>query len=230
MVTIVRELSLPQDEHNLHEAQLRWAREVIIRPLDLNRVRTIAAADVAYESEAGGDRAYAAVVVTDASGSQILDQAIWTGVSDSPYAPGRFALREAACLLEAFRLLKTVPDVVLIEGHGRAHPRQFGLACVIGLSLDLPTIGCAKTPLYGVIGPLGDRRGDQSEIRDPSGEVLGCALRTQDGVKPVYVSPGYGVDVPSAAAVVLGSCSRYRIPDPQRWAHQYSVGARQKGR
>lgn len=186
------------------------------------QVRYVAAADVAYLEES---TACAAVVVLDARDLSVIDQATWIGMPTYPYLPGLFALREGSCLLEAFKVLKTSPDVILIDGHGTAHPRRFGLACHIGLSLDVPTIGCAKTHLHGEYEPVSAARGSTSPVKD--GEALiGCVLRTQEAVNPVYVSPGHRFDVDSAATVVLAVSPKYRIPEPLRQAHQLSIKTR----
>jgi deoxyribonuclease V len=135
-----------------------------------------------------------------------------------PYVPGLLSFREAPVVLEACERLQLSPDLFIVDGQGIAHPRRLGLASHLGLCFDRPTIGCAKSILVGRHAPVGPEVGDAAEMVD-RGEVVGLALRTKSGVKPVYVSIGSGIDLSSAATWVL-RCSRgYRLPEPQRQAH-----------
>ena len=218
---IVRPIDIPRESSVVLALQRKLAAKVIIAPGN-KAPRYVAAADVSYTENT---HAYAAVVVLDSHDLSIVDQATWTGVPSYPYLPGLFALREAACLLDAFKNLNTQPDVILIDGHGTAHPRQFGLACYIGLSLDVPTIGCAKTHLHGEYDQVGATRGDTAPVKDGE-KVIGCVLRTQKDVNPVYVSPGHRYDFDTAAAAVLSVTPKYRIPEPLRQAHLLSIKMR----
>ena len=140
-----------------------------------------------------------------------------------PYVPGLLSFREAPLILAACERLSKVPDLVLVDGQGVAHPRRFGLAAHVGLLLDLPTIGCAKSILCGVHQPLGEEAGSQAELFD-NGELVGAALRTKSGVKPVYVSVGHKIDLTSALGWVMNCCRGYRLPEPTRLAHQAAGG------
>jgi len=136
-----------------------------------------------------------------------------------PYVPGCLSFREAPVVLDAFQQLRTVPDVVLIDGQGRAHPRRMGLASHIGLALDTATIGCAKSRLIGEMrGELSPERGSRQALWD-AGERIAAVLRTRAGVKPVYVSVGHRIDLASAERWVLAAAPRYRLPEPARMAH-----------
>lgn len=137
---------------------------------------------------------------------------------DFPYIPGLLSFREAPAYLEVLARLNTVPDVLIIDGHGLAHPRRFGIACHLGVLLDLPTIGCAKSILVGEVAPLDKPKGSTAEIKK-NDEVLGLALRTRENVKPVYISVGHRVDLPSAIRITLASGKGYRLPEPARQAH-----------
>ena len=182
--------------------------------------RLIAACDVAYE--VGGNRAFAATVVVERDSWREVDRATSTMTAPAKYDPGRFALREAACLIPTLEALATRPDVILIDGHGIAHPRRFGLACHIGLAFDVPTIGCAKNILHGTpTSALGEEQGSVATIADASG-VIGALVRTRTGVKPVCVSPGHLFDVASSVALVATVAPQFRIPEPLRQAHQLS--------
>ena len=216
------DLTLGEEEAEARQRALAEALEIIPGPAPQD-VRLVAAVDVAYALD--HDEAYAAVVVLDRETLEIVDQAGWVGPPGAPYVPGLFALREASCLLPALEALSTRPDVLLVDGHGLAHPRRFGLACYLGWVFELPTIGCAKKNLTGAYTPPAHPAGSASPILD-AGEIIGEAIRMQDGVNPVFTSPGYGYDVPTASALVLSVAGEYRIPEPLRQAHHLSITLR----
>ena len=219
---IARAIDLEIEAQAAKARQVELSKELDICPgrLDIN---TVGATDVAYDKET--DRAYAAIVVLDAKTLEVIDRASWSGMPGYPYVPGLFSLREASCLLEAFRELETVPDVIMVDGHGWAHPRRFGLACLLGWALDTPTIGCAKNNLAGAYDDPASERGARSAILDGE-EQIGVVLRTQDGINPVFVSPGHGYDFETAADVVMALAGEDRIPEPLRQAHNYSIELR----
>lgn len=140
-----------------------------------------------------------------------------------PYVPGLLSFRELPLILAACQKLATTPDLVLVDGQGIAHPRRLGLASHLGLLLNSPTIGCAKSILCGRHEPLGAAPGSFAEVRD-DGEVIGAALRTKLGVQPVYVSIGHKVDLESAISWVMKCCRGYRLPEPTRLAHLAASG------
>ena len=144
-----------------------------------------------------------------------------------PYVPGLLSFREAPLVLGALERLTTTPDFLLADGQGLAHPRRFGLACHLGLLADLPAIGCAKSILLGRHGPLARERGSWAPLED-KGEVVGAALRTRDGVSPIYVSIGHKVDLPSALRWAMACGAGYRMPEPTRLAHQAAAGRLQE--
>ena len=147
---------------------------------------------------------------------------VWT-VSDEvfPYVPGLLGFREAPCVIRTFGELRECCDMIMIDGHGLAHPRGFGLACHVGVLLDIPAIGVAKKCLYGTFSEPGFKKGERELIRGKDREVIGAALRTRDGVKPVFVSIGNRTDLYTAVMVAL-ECSRgLRIPEPTRLADKY---------
>lgn len=135
-----------------------------------------------------------------------------------PYIPGLLSFREAPVILAALERLSKLPDVLIVDGHGQAHPRRFGLACHLGVWLDLPTIGCAKSILVGDIAKLGTEAGRTAQLTLGS-EVLGIALRTRTNVKPVYLSVGHRMDLKCAAEIILACTRGYRLPEPIRQAH-----------
>jgi deoxyribonuclease V len=179
------------------------------------RVRTVAGSDVSYDLRRG--LLGAAIVVCALPGLEILETASAVRTIPVPYVPGFLSFREAPVLLEAFGRLKSRPDVTLVDGNGIAHPRRMGLASHVGVLLDVPTVGCAKNPFYPFRRP-GARRGSATAVVDERGERVGLCLRTRDGIKPVFVSPGHRVDFDLTRRLVL-ACSRTRLPEPQRLAH-----------
>jgi deoxyribonuclease V len=180
------------------------------------RLRRVAGADVSYDR--GSPVLFAAVVVLDPETLEVIESAGVESRARFPYVPGYLSFREIPPLLEAFAKLAEPPDLVVADGQGRAHPRRFGLASHLGVLLDLPTIGCAKTRLVGEHRTPGARRGACAQLRD-RGEVIGTVLRTQAGVKPIYVSVGHRVTLAGARRWVLALAPRHRLPEPIRAAH-----------
>ncbi len=172
------------------------------------RVRRVAGTDVSFDRRA--PTLHAAVVVLDAETLAPLETASATREAVFPYVPGFLSFRELPVLLAAFAKLAELPDLIVCDGHGRAHPRRFGLASHLGVLLDLPTLGCAKSVLVGEHAEPGARRGAFSALRD-GGETIGSALRTQAGVAPVYVSVGHRVSLASARRWVLRLAPRFRL-------------------
>ncbi|MEU5783580.1 deoxyribonuclease V [Micromonospora lupini] len=176
---------------------------------------TVAGLDVAYAES--GDLLAAAVTVLDARTLAVVDSAVSVGRPAFGYVPGLFAFRELPALLAALDTLTTIPDLLVCDGHGVAHPRRFGLACHLGVVTGLPTIGVGKTPLVGAWAPPPVDRGAWSALRDGD-EVVGRVLRTQAGVKPLFVSVGHRMSLENATAQVLALTPRYRLPETTRTA------------
>ncbi|MEV0086978.1 endonuclease V [Saccharopolyspora sp. NPDC050642] len=177
-------------------------------------VRTAAGLDVAYRDDSG--RLVAAVTVVDVATLSVVDSVVVHGETDFPYVPGLFAFREAPSLLRALSEMSVVPDVLVCDGQGLAHPRRFGLACHLGVLTDLPSIGVGKTAM-GRYEPPGEERGAWSPLRMDD-EVVGRALRTQRGVKPVFVSVGHRYTLDGACDLVLRLSPKYRLPETTRTA------------
>ncbi|HEX5085777.1 MAG TPA: deoxyribonuclease V [Blastocatellia bacterium] len=197
------------------EVQKRLRNLVRLQPL-ARPVNTIAGADISFNKYS--DTVYAGIVVMRLPDLQIIESAGVRSVSKFPYIPGLLSFREAPSLLEAWEKLKTKPDVLMLDGQGIAHPRRFGIACHVGVLLDWPTIGCAKSILVGKHGELGLEAGSRTPLID-KGEQVGVALRTKNKVSPVYVSPGHLIDLDSSIDLVLRSITRYRLPETTRQAH-----------
>ncbi|REE99178.1 deoxyribonuclease V [Thermomonospora umbrina] len=181
--------------------------------------RTVAGLDVSYAE--GSDLLAAAVVVLDAATLKPVEESVVIGTAAFPYVPGLFAFRELPALVEALEKLSVTPDLLVCDGHGLAHPRRFGLACHLGVLTGLPAMGIAKTPLLGSYDPPGEDRGSASDLRD-NGEVVGRALRTRDGVRPVFVSAGHRIDLDTACRHALALSPRFRLPETTRRADRLS--------
>jgi deoxyribonuclease V len=180
----------------------------------LDQIRTVAGVDGAYD-EAGRGRA--AAVVYSLPDLRDVEQATAVKEVSFPYVPGLLSFREGPVALAALAQLKAQPDVLLFDGQGYAHPRRFGLASHLGLYLGRPSIGCAKTRLIGTYDEPGPNRGDSAPLLD-AGETIGMVVRTKEGTRPVFVSVGYRIDLPTAVAVVLRCVRGYRLPEPIRAA------------
>lgn len=194
--------------------------ETVPGPIEL-----IAGVDAAYDLGVG--RVHAAVALWNVESQQVIETATASAETRFPYVPGFLAWRELPVVLAAFANLGRRPHLVLVDGHGRAHPRRCGLACVVGLALDLPTAGCAKSILLGSFSGLGAERGTCVPLLDRD-EVIGMALRTRTGVRPVYVSVGHRITLDGACRSVLAA-SRFRVPEPLRLAHMTVTGMRGRG-
>jgi deoxyribonuclease V len=216
---------MPLNVHDLHPWDVSPKEAVRIQqdlrqklkfsPL-VSTVRTVAGADISYEKAT--KTCFAAVVVIDLDSSRMVERASHVCECLFPYVPGLLTFREGPALIKAFSLLETRPDAVIFDGQGIAHPRKMGLAAHLGLFLDLPSIGCAKTRLWGEHSEVGNEAGAVVPLMK-KGEQLGTVVRTRKNVKPVYVSPGHLIDMDGAVKVVLESGRGYRLPEPVRQAH-----------
>jgi deoxyribonuclease V len=185
--------------------------------VSLGQCEIVAAADCSYNKF--DPRMFAAVVVLNAVTFEVIETVGVQTEATFPYVPGLLSFRELPAVLEVFRSLKTRPDVVLCDGQGIAHPRRMGIASHLGLWLQIPTVGCAKSRLCGRYEEPGPNRGDRSPLTD-HGETIGTVLRSRSRVKPLYVSPGHLCDMESAVRVVLEDLTKYRLPVGPRLAHE----------
>ena len=202
------------------EIQLSLAKRVVNESKVAN-LRLVAGIDISSPNAQGV--AKGAVVVLHYPELRIVEVKVAEDKIAFPYVPGLLSFRESPLILAACEKLCNVPDLVLIDGQGIAHPRRFGLASHVGLFLDLPTIGCAKSILCGQHRPLGEEAGSYAELLD-NGDIIGAALRTKSGVKPIYVSVGHRIDLASAIQWVINCCRGYRLPEPTRLAHLAAGG------
>ncbi len=188
---------------------------VRIQPL-VRQINTIAGADISFNKYS--EVIYSGIVVLSLPDLQIIESVDIRSISKFPYISGLLSFREAPSLLEVWEQLKTKPDVLMLDGQGIAHPRRLGIASHIGVLLDWPTIGCAKSILVGKHGDLAPEAGSRTPLID-RGEQIGVVLRTKKNVAPVYVSPGHLMDMDSAVDLVMRSVTKYRQPEPTRQAH-----------
>ena len=181
----------------------------------------IAGVDIAV-GKAGG-MAIGAVVVLNYPELRLVETKVVSGKLELPYIPGLLSFRESPLTLAACQELTITPDLILVDGQGVAHPRRMGLASHLGLFLNTPTIGCAKSRLCGQHEEPGVEPGSYAEVKDRD-ETIGVALRTKLGVKPIYVSIGHKVDLQTAIYWVMKCCCGYRLPEPTRLAHLAAGG------
>jgi deoxyribonuclease V len=216
--------------HKLHDWEVSVARAKEIQLSLAKRVVTenevinphlVAGIDISSPNAQGVARG--AVVLLRYPEFSMVEVKVVEGKVTFPYIPGLLSFRESPLILAACEKISNTPDLILIDGQGIAHPRRFGLASHVGLFLDLPTIGCAKSILCGQHQPVGEEAGSHTELLD-NGELVGVALRTKSGVKPIYVSVGHKIGLASALQWVIKCCRGYRIPEPTRLAHLAAGG------
>lgn len=191
----------------------------VVQTPDPKPIHTIAGADIAICAKE--KKLVCGIILFSYPDLEEIER-VWT-VSDEvfPYIPGLLGFREAPCVISTFGKLRERCDVIMIDGHGLAHPRGFGLACHVGVLLDIPAIGVAKKSLYGTSNEPGLEKGERALIMGKNRQIVGVALRTRDGVKPVFVSIGNRTDLDTAVMIAL-ECSRgLRIPEPTRLADKY---------
>ncbi|HEY8491005.1 MAG TPA: deoxyribonuclease V [Dehalococcoidia bacterium] len=204
--------------------QRRLASQVISRG-EPEGVELVAGVDISVD-RAGRGRG--AVVVLSYPELRLVERVVEEREVPFPYVPGLLSFREAPVLLPALERLRHRPDLLLVDGQGLAHPRRFGIACHLGLLLDLPAIGCGKSRLVGEYREPGPAVGDRAPLVD-RGQVVGQVVRTRAGVKPVFVSPGHRIGLEEAVAWVLRCARGYRLPEPTRLADAVAGGRRVPG-
>ena len=202
------------------DIQKRLALEVS-RSGEVISPKYIAGVDIAAGK--AGEIASAAVVVLSYPGMQLVELEVAQGRLDFPYIPGLLSFRESPLVLAACRKLTISPDLIMVDGQGIAHPRRLGIASHLGLLLGKATIGCAKSRLCGSHLMPNEESGNYTELVD-NGEVIGVALRTKNGVKPLFISTGHKISLENAVYWVMRCCNGYRLPEPTRLAHLAAGG------
>ena len=192
--------------------------------LDLSGVRLVAGTDVSTE----GDMAYATVVVLEFPGLAVVEVRGFEARLPFPYVPGLLSFRELPAVLGALERVASPVDVIVADAHGLAHPRRLGLASHLGLFVDVPCVGCAKSRLVGEYEEPGVEKGSVSDLTH-RGEVVGRVLRTRKDVSPVFVSVGNGIDLDGSMELVLALSPKYRLPETTRRAHEAANKLRRGG-
>ena len=212
----LHEWSLEQEEAKALQRELA---KRVVREDRLDEVRHITGVDMAINEVNGMARA--AVVLLSYPALEIVEQHVFEEPVRMPYIPGLLSFREIPCILGAFDLLKQQPELVMVDGQGIAHPRRLGIASHLGLWLDLPTIGCAKSILTGHHGPLSEEVGSWVPL-EADREVIGAVLRTRARVKPMIISLGHRISLETSLRYVLACARGYRLPEPTLLADKLS--------
>lgn len=202
------------------EIQRALAKKVQLWGLPDQDIRIIAGTDVSYSRTGKYSTAVAGIVVMDYGSWEVLEEVYAIKEISFPYIPGLLSFRELPALMMAFEKLKTIPDLWLVDGAGIAHPRRLGLAAHFGVTIDRPTIGVAKSRLIGTHDEVPIEKGSRIFLKD-RGEIIGIVLRSRTNVRPLYISPGHGVSLEQAPEIVLSCCTRFRLPEPTRAAHNF---------
>ena len=192
-------------------------RDQVVREDRIGAIKTVAGIDVGFEN--GGGVTRAAVVVLCFPGLEPAETSVVRRPTTFPYIPGLLSFREAPAVLEAIDRLHTLPDLLICDGQGIAHPRRMGLASHLGVWMDIPSIGAAKSRLIGQHEKVHEARGNWQPLWN-AGEIIGAALRTRPGAKPLYISTGHRISLETAIGMVLACTRAYRMPEPTRQAHR----------
>jgi deoxyribonuclease V len=213
------------DWHNITIQQARQIQQDLASQVILEdqfpRLKHVAGVDVGMLEQ--GKITRAAVAVLTFPELQLVDQAIVKIKTSFPYVPGYLSFRELPAVLRAIEQLSVNPEMFLCDGQGIAHPRRLGIASHLGVLLDMPTIGVAKSRLIGTYEEPGPNKGDYSPLYDGN-ERIGVVLRSRFGVKPLFVSPGHRVSIASAVEITLACTPKYRLPETTRHAHRLASG------
>lgn len=201
------------------EMQEKLRKEVVTTDSFRQPIKNLLAMDVSYLR--AGEELGAVALLFSYPDITLMEESYIRKKSTFPYIPGLLAFRELPPLLEAIKGIRSEIDLLLVEGQGIAHPRRFGLASHLGVWLDLPSIGCAKNLLWGKHSGVEKSKGSYAYILDRE-EVIGLALRTREGARPIYVSQGHKISLDTAREIVMSLIKTYRLPEPLRIAHNKS--------
>lgn len=207
---------------NVSYSEARAIQQTLQKQVDLtdhiafSSITTVAGADISWFPR--GNIAFAAVILFSYPDFAIVEEVFCPEETTFPYRSGFLSFREAPPLIKAFEKLSRIPDLVIFDGQGIAHPRGLGLAAHMGVLLNVPAIGCAKTKLVGAYEPPGREKGSLSDLFYQD-KIVGKVLRSKTGKNPLFVSPGHRIEIETAARVVLSCCKNYRLPEPTRLAH-----------
>ena len=205
------------------EIQCFLKERLRIQPLK-KKIHTVCGIDTAFDNR--NFKCFTAAVLLSYPEMEILEELYIIDKFTFPYIPGYLTFREGPSIIKALKRLKTKPDILMFDGQGIAHPIQMGIASHIGILFDIPSIGCAKSRLYGKFNEMGKEMGDFSFLFDKINRKIGTVLRTRKSVKPVFVSPGHLIDIKNSMKLVLSSAIKYRLPEPTRLADKLSKKAK----
>jgi deoxyribonuclease V len=194
-------------------------RTQVITHNTVGEIRYIAGADISTSKDS--PKAFAGVVVLSYPTLEVVEE---RGIEDEvtfPYVPGLLAFREGPALIKVFEQLTTEPDVIVFDGQGLAHPRGMGIATHMGLVFDRPSIGCAKSLLFGRYREPDHEKGAWADLRDPQGHIIGAVVRSKPKTTPIFVSIGHQLDLPTAIRILIECTRGVRIPEPTRLAHNF---------
>ncbi|HBR22265.1 MAG TPA: endonuclease V [Nitrospiraceae bacterium] len=222
MLTSEKTYIWPSNIKDAKAVQEELRHKVKITPLRM-QPKYIAAADAAFTD----NKIIGAVCIYKYQGLECLHHEIVVRKITFPYVPSYLTFREGPAIMEAIKKLKIMPDVIIFDGQGIAHPKGLGIASHIGVLLDIPTIGCAKSRLIGTFKEPSKRKGQWSRLMH-NGKTIGAVLRTRDNVRPVFVSPGHKIDLGTSVDIIVHCTGNYRIPLPQRCADMFTKRAKQK--
>lgn len=200
------------------QVQKKLRKKIEIAPLD-KEVKTVAGADISFDR--GSEEIHAAIIVLKLPDLEPVARSLISDDMLFPYIPGLLAFRELPVLLKAWNQLPLKPDVLILDGHGLAHPRRMGIATHFGIEVDHPTIGCAKNILTGSHGKLGFNKGATADLVEED-EKIGFALRSRSKVNPIYVSPGHKLSFQNAYSITMKTLTKYKLPRTTRLAHQWA--------
>jgi deoxyribonuclease V len=213
----------------LYEEALAIQRELqkrVIKQNGFREINTIAGVDLAQihggKQQICGILVYSFPELIEIERSSAIVRVVF------PYIPGLLAFREGPAIIGTLKQLKQKPDILMVDGQGIAHPRRCGIASHVGVILDIPTIGVAKTRLYGKFDEPGEMRGDWTELSSHSGESIGAVLRTKNNTRPVFVSIGHKIDLKTSIRVTLRCANGFRIPEPTRQADIFVTQLKRK--
>ncbi len=199
----------------------------VISKREFGELKTVAGADISVLKNE--NKLICGIIMFSYPGLAEIERVYSVSDEKFPYIPGLLAFREGPAIIETFKKLRQKPDLLIIDGQGIAHPRGFGIACHVGVLLDVPSMGIAKKRLYGKYDEPGEKRGSWTPLLSKEEDVIGSVLRTRDGKNPVFVSLGHKIDSDSAREIALECARGYRIPEPTRRADIY-VAELKKGR
>ena len=205
-------------KHECINLQKELALKIELKPLNKS-IRYIAGVDLSFFNE---DSGLAVVVIYDMKTSREIEVQYHVGKINFPYIPGLLAFREVPLFLKAWEKINTEPDLVMFDGQGIAHPRRMGLASHGSLFIKKPSIGVAKSKLFGIYEEPGEKKGDYTYLFDNDGNKIGAVVRTKDNTKPLFVSPGNWITIEESVKYVLKTAIKYKLPEPTRLAHNYT--------